>query len=119
MIHNFRLKKYWDGNSWENYVTWITTDTTGEAVSADGPSWTYDFTALDDRQSGDKYIVASKAIDKAGNEQDSFTLGTSSISFIVDYTAPQSGVIYPVGQYENSIDLISGTCSDIPGTGGY
>ncbi|MFC1522752.1 hypothetical protein ACFL6Y_10110, partial [Elusimicrobiota bacterium] len=80
--------------------------------------WTYTDSLGSDMNavltSGRKYIVTSRASDLAGNVQDEFELGTSSVNFTYDTKAPNMGIAEPADT-ENYSELttISGTIDDL------
>jgi len=104
--------KFFDGNGgWFDEV-WITSHTDGTPLAVYGSSWAY--TANFGWQSGGKYLVISKAQDRALNWQEIFVQGTSSNTFIYDIDYPQSWVSYPQTQYVSSVSYIAGTAQDYP-----
>ena len=58
--------------------------------------------------SGQRYTITSKATDKAGNVQDSYTVTVNSVSFVYDITPPAVGVIEPNGLREVNVPALTG-----------
>lgn len=97
--------KYWDGDSWEDGVTWLATThsaTTGDISAA----WTDDNITLPDWTGGHSYDVKAKATDKAGNASE----GTA-VTFIY---SPNTAPILHNGTDEN---VLPGLTQATDGTG--
>ena len=75
-------------------------------------AWSYGGIAWSD---GNDYVVTARATDVAGNVQSSFALGTSSVAFEFDATAPGIGFTNPDAPRENNLTSLSGTASDEDG----
>jgi hypothetical protein len=83
--------------------------------------WTYSHPNLKNSLISNRYyILNSRAIDRAGNTQNGFVVGQSSITFIWDKTPPTSTINFPVssGTYKPSNvsgpNAFNGTATDTP-----
>ncbi|RLE62358.1 MAG: hypothetical protein DRJ47_10810, partial [Thermoprotei archaeon] len=106
-------KGYWTGSGWDVNEVWISTWSSGFSVWVSSWEYVVPGSLLSNAK---EYIVVSKAVDKAGNEQGEYAVGESSNSFIWDDPAvgkPITEIKNIVdGQKLNSLTSISGTAED-------
>ncbi len=97
--------KYWDGDAWEDAVTWLATTHDATTDNTTG-SWTDNIT-LPNWTDAHGYEVKAKATDKAGNTLE----GTAVITFVYDVTNPLV-TINNIADSVRSLAQIGGTESD-------
>jgi hypothetical protein len=102
-----RLKdnKYWDGSTWTSETSWLLTNGTMKwEYDSKGVTWT----------SKEQYRILSRGIDNATNLE---TPG-DGIIITFDTDCPISTIIIPQNNsYHNVLNSISGTSTDISGSG--
>ncbi|MFA5858611.1 MAG: Ig-like domain repeat protein, partial [Elusimicrobiota bacterium] len=108
---------YYDGAGGWAGIVWISTTTQSSEFKLWADSWTYADTQIT-WTSGKKYLVIAKSRDRAWNWQTIFVSGTSSNTFTIDNTGPETLVTLPSsGSNFNSLTFISGTAADKPNSG--
>ncbi|MEW5906446.1 MAG: hypothetical protein AB1734_06660, partial [Elusimicrobiota bacterium] len=99
-------------------------------LSPSATAWAYAPAGLDANfESGYRHLLLSRAVDTAGNVQDSFEVGTSSLVIKVDKQPPVSQIVNPLdladgvsGRYKSSAigqfptNHLRGTATDNPAT---
>ncbi|MDI6756458.1 MAG: Ig-like domain repeat protein, partial [Endomicrobiia bacterium] len=102
---------YYTGSGWQSGIVWLSTETSAN-FKVHQSSWEYTIGNI--WTSGKKYLAVSRALDRAGNQQDIFDVGASSNTFIYDTDSPVTVVTLPSVAWRNSITKISGTAADTP-----
>jgi hypothetical protein len=96
---------YWDGSAWVPLATWL--------LAAETHEWSYDASIVP-WLSGVKYSVQSRAIDAAGNLEQSEIINV----FTIDKQSPKSSILRPVdGVWLNNLGEITGSAMDFGGSG--
>ncbi|MHB9155402.1 MAG: RHS repeat domain-containing protein, partial [Endomicrobiales bacterium] len=105
---------YYKGNGdWQAGATPVALSTENAAgFAVYQSSWEYIPSPAIGFRSGNRYLVVSKARDRARNWQDTFLVGTSSNSFIFDTRAPESFLTRPNAAQMKTLADISGTSTD-------
>ncbi|HBE87556.1 MAG TPA: hypothetical protein DDW67_00235, partial [Elusimicrobia bacterium] len=107
---------------------WITVNGTNGYLSPSATSWSYAPAGFDNNfESGYRYLVLTRALDTAGNVQETFTVDVSSLIARVDKNPPSSVIVSPLdssdgesGRYKASAigqfpaNHIRGTATDNP-----
>ncbi|KAF0127252.1 MAG: hypothetical protein FD189_320, partial [Elusimicrobia bacterium] len=84
---------------------WITVSGANGFLSPDATSWIYAPAGLDASfESGYRHLLLSRAADVAGNIQDAFTVGVSSMVIKIDKNPPTSSIVNPL----DNADGVSG-----------
>jgi len=98
-------KDWWDGAVWQ--------------IEALGPYWldanwasgSWSTTTLVSWADGETYTIIARALDAAGNQQDSYPVEISSVTFTCDTDPPSAAVTYPADDV-NCRPVIKGNASD-------
>ncbi|HOW89819.1 MAG TPA: hypothetical protein PL037_06020, partial [Elusimicrobiales bacterium] len=83
-----QANKQWDGANFDFYADkWVTL--------AQNSPWNYDAALLNSKLATGRYLLLARSSDTAGNVQNSFSQGVSSITFYVDRSSPTAYIGVP------------------------
>jgi hypothetical protein len=105
IIKNLTGNRFWNGTNWLLNETWLLANGTS--------TWIYNSSNLN-WHTNYRYMIRSRAKDKAGNYEKS----DKNTIINIDLTAPNSSLQYPSNNsYLNELKLISGLSFDLNGSG--
>ncbi|HOI41906.1 MAG TPA: Ig-like domain repeat protein, partial [Elusimicrobiales bacterium] len=103
--------KQWGGSTFDYFASsWVALP-----VSA---SWDYPGSVLNSKLSTGRYLIKSRALDQAGNQQSVFEVGRSSFVFYVDKSSPTAYIVKPAHDQRYlstqlaGLDALNGTALD-------
>ena len=106
--------KYWNGSAFSSNVSSFN-------IVNGTDTWSYAPPLLQDALgTGKYYVMQTRAVDRAGNIQNGFMDGVSTITFICDKTPPTSTIIQPIntGKYKPAglvgVSALNGSAADAP-----